>query len=110
MKEKVAVIPLGVPKSGRSWKVIQSARSSAQSKKGVLTHLATTFEEREVTREKVRNVKELEREMIEDKKRKKLDERARREEQQKRRQENEYKNSVYQQVTSIFSPIFSVTW
>jgi hypothetical protein len=33
-----------------------------------------------------------------------LDERARREEQQKRRQENEYKNSVYQQVTSIFSP------
>ncbi|KAJ1416362.1 hypothetical protein B484DRAFT_454306 [Ochromonadaceae sp. CCMP2298] len=98
MKEKAAVIPAGVPKSGRSWKVTQSSRSSAQSKKGVLTHLATTFEERATTRNKERNAKELEREMIEDKKRKKLDERDRRDEQLKRRQENEYKNSVYQQL------------
>ena len=92
MKEIVNV-PDGVPKSGRCWKVKQTARSSAQLKKGILSHLAKTFEE------KKRNVKELEREMLEEKKQKKLDERTRREEQAKRRQENEYKNSVTQEVT-----------
>jgi hypothetical protein len=97
MKEQV-VVPDGVPKSGRSWKIKQTARSSAQMKKGVLSHLSKTFEERDVERQKRKMVKELEREMIEDRKRKKLEEKTRREEQQKRRQENEYKNSVVQEV------------
>ena len=100
MKEIVNV-PDGVPKSGRCWKVKQTARSSAQLKKGILSHLAKTFEEKEIDREKKRNVKELEREMLEEKKQKKLDERTRREEQAKRRQENEYKNSVTQEVTHL---------
>lgn len=97
MKESVK-IPDGVPKSGRSWKIKQTTRSSAQLKQGVLSHLSKSFEDREAERQKKKNVKELEREMVEDRKRKKMEEKTRREEQQKRRQENEYKNSVVQEV------------
>jgi hypothetical protein len=100
MKEPVK-IPDGMPKSGRSWKVKQTVRSSAQLKQGVLSHLAKSFEERDAERQKKQNVKELERELIEERKQKKLAEKTRREEQQKRRQENEYKNSVTQEVTFV---------
>jgi hypothetical protein len=98
MKEEVKVIPAGVPKSGRVWKVKQVCRSSSQLQKGVLSHLAKTFEQKEAERQQKKNVKELEREMIEEKKAKILEEKTRREEQAKRRQENEYKNAVTQQV------------
>lgn len=98
MKEDVKVIPDGLPKSGRSWKIKQTVRSSAQLKQGILSHLAKSFEEKERERQQKRNVKELEREMIEERKNAKLAEKARREEQQKRRQENEYKNAVTQEL------------
>lgn len=98
MKEEVKVIPAGVPKSGRVWKVKQTARSSSQLQKGVLSHLAKSFEQKEAERQAKKNVKELEREMIEEKKARILAEKTRREEQQKRRQENEYKNATTQQV------------
>jgi hypothetical protein len=107
MKEPVK-IPDGMPKSGRSWKVKQTTRSSAQLKQGVLSHLAKTFEERDAERQKKQNVKELERELIEERKQKKLAEKTRREEQQKRRQENEYKNSVTQEVMFTHSVIAAV--
>ena len=112
MKETVQ-IPDGVPKSGRVWKVKQTARSSAQLKKGILSHLSKTYEEREIERQKRRNVKELEQEMIEDKKQKKLEEKLRREAQEKRRQENEYKNSITQEVrnrTSNFSKFSGLSY
>eukprot|EP00128_Syssomonas_multiformis_P011505 Colp12_sorted_trinity150504_noHs@25236 len=98
MKEEVKVIPDGLAKSGRVWKVKQNARSSAQLQKGVLSHLAKSFEQKEAERQAKKNVKELEREMIEEKKARILAEKTRREEQQKRRQENEYKNAVTQQL------------
>lgn len=98
MKEDLKVIPEGLPKSGRSWKVKQTVRSSAQLKQGVLAHLAKSFEEKEAERQKKRNIKELEREMIEERKNAKLAEKTRREEQHKRRQENEYKAAITQEL------------
>mmetsp|Transcript_3447 Transcript_3447/g.5374 ORF Transcript_3447/g.5374 Transcript_3447/m.5374 type:complete len:145 (+) Transcript_3447:35-469(+) len=91
-------IPTGVAKSGRTWKVKQTKRFSSQFKKGVLSHMAKTFEEKEKERQKKTIAKDLEREMVEEKKRKKREEKTRREEQQKRRQDNEYKTTVYQQI------------
>ena len=101
MKEETKVIPEGVPKSGRSWKIKQTERSSAMIKKGILSHLAKSFDEKEAERQRKRNIKDLENELIDERKRKKLEEKTRREDQQKRRQENELKNSVYQQVTLL---------
>lgn len=99
MKEE-ANIPVGVPKSGRIWKVKQVSRSSSVLRKGILSHLAKSFEEKEAIRQKNKNTKDLENEMLADKKQKKLEEKTRREEQQKRRADNEYKHSVYQAVSN----------
>ncbi len=92
----------GLPKSGRFWKKKQVFRSSAQTRKGVLNHLSTTYEEKQAAKQKVKTVKELENAMIEEKKRKRGEERKRREEQEKRRLANEFKTTSFQLVSFIF--------
>jgi len=91
-----SVIPEGKPKSGRVWKKKQQTRFSTMQRTGMMSFLCKTREQKDAQRTAHKNMKELEREMKEEKKAKIADEKRRREEQQKRRQANEYKNSVYQ--------------
>ncbi|RYH15263.1 hypothetical protein EON65_32025 [archaeon] len=89
----------GLPKSGRFWKKKQVYRSSAQMRKGVLSHLSTTYEEKKAEKERLKGMKALEREMIDAKKQRKQDEKTKREEQQKRRMANEFKTTTFQVVS-----------
>ena len=91
-------IPDGRPKSGRVWKVKKTVRTSAHCRKGVLSHLAKTFDERQAIRLKLSLVKEVEKEMLENRKERKREIRNRTADKNKRRMENEYKNSEYQVV------------
>ena len=97
---KAIVIPEGMPKSGRFWKTKQRSRSSTQSRQGVLSHLAKSFEEKQDLKAQKANMKSLEREMKEETKQKQLQEKARREERQTRRMENEFKSTSYQVINA----------
>lgn len=97
------VIPEGRPKSGRTWKKKQVFRTSSQNRKGVLSHLCKTYEQRQMEREKLLSLKTYEKELKEQTKQKKIERRIRREDNQKRRMANELKSAVYQQV---ILPIF----
>jgi hypothetical protein len=99
LETPILPIPEGRPKSGRKWKVKKVARSSAQFRCGVLSHLSKSYEERKSIAQKLKNVKEFESELIESRKQRKRDIRIRREELRNRRMENEYKNSEYQVVS-----------
>jgi len=89
--------PPGRPKSGRVWKVKQTCKTSLLGTRlGAFDHRNKSLEVKQAERDRHLNMKTLEREMAEEKKRKKEEARVKREEQQKRRMENEYKNSVYQ--------------
>lgn len=92
-------IPEGKPKSGRSWKVKQSERFSAQGRKGVLSHLSKSYEVKKAIREEKDNVKTLESRLKEEKRMKKQEEKERREERKKQRMANEFKSSQYQVVS-----------
>eukprot|EP01038_Epipyxis_sp_PR26KG_P008223 gene8223-11129_t len=94
----VLTVPEGKCKSNRFWKTKQSTRSSFQLRQGISKHLAKSFEEKELIRNKNKEMKALENEMIQSKKDKKIQERLLREEKMKRRMENEYKTSVYQTI------------
>ncbi len=101
-KDQGSAVPEGRPKSGRTWKKKQVYRSSTQTRQGVLSHLAKTKVEKDVERQKLKAVRELEREMKEATKNKKIEARLKREEQEKRRMANEYKTAVYQTVSITF--------
>lgn len=93
-----APIPDGMPKSGRFWKSKQRTRSSAQVRKGILSHLSHTFEERQVKRSKENETKAVEREMKEETKAKILEKKAKAEERLKIRQANEFKSTSFQEI------------
>lgn len=95
---KNGAIPVGKAKSGRLWKAKQTERSSALKKKGVLSHMAKTFEEKQRIREEKKAVQELENEMREVKRQSKIAERERREDKEKRKIANELKSSAFQNV------------
>lgn len=99
-------VPEGLPKSGRFWKKKQVYRSSTQTRQGVLSHLAKTKVEKDVERQKLKALKELEREMRDATKNKKIEARVKREEQEKRRMANEYKTATYQTVSCTTPTIF----
>jgi hypothetical protein len=96
IKKSSGLIPDGIPKSGRSWKVKQTSRFSTQNRQGVLSHLSKTYEERKAMKEQFDSVKSLEQRMKDDKLQKKTEEKQRREERKKQRMANEFKNSQYQ--------------
>lgn len=93
-----SVVPKAVPKSGRKWKAESTERTSAMTRKGVLKFMSTTWEEKMQIKDKKDRVKQLEREMIEEKKAKIAEKKRLAEERQKRRAANEFKNSSYQVV------------
>lgn len=105
---KNAVIPAGKAKSGRVWKTKQTERSSALKRRGVLSHMAKTFEEKQRIREEKKAVQELENEMKEAKRQAKIEERLRREDKEKRKIANELKSSAFQNVRPLIYQLISV--
>ena len=101
------IIPVGRAKSGRLWKAKQTERSSALKRRGVLSHMAKTFEEKQRIREERKAVQELENEMKEVKRQTKIEERLRREDKEKRKIANELKSSAFQNVRYPLIPFIS---
>lgn len=95
-----AVIPDGIPKSGRVWKKKQTARFSSIKRQGVLKHMSTSYEKKMAQRDAKDQVKQLEKEMKEERQRQREAERLRREEKKKRLAENEYKNASFQVINA----------
>jgi len=92
----VSNIPEGIPKSGRIWKIKQTSRSSSQFRKGISSHLCKTFEDKLIEKQRKLDVKELEKSMVAETKRKHQEVKEKREEKKKLRTENEFKNVSYQ--------------
>lgn len=86
----------GRAKSNRPWKTKQTDRFSAIQRKGVLSHLSTSFEAKQELRAQRDNTKALENQLKEAKKQRIAAAKALREEKEKRRVANEYKSSSYQ--------------
>lgn len=91
-------VPRSIPKSGRKWKVTSTERTSAVNRKGVMQFMSTSFEEKKLQKEKRDRVKQLEQDMINEKKEKIAEKKRLAEERKQRVAANAYKNSVYQVV------------
>jgi microsomal dipeptidase-like Zn-dependent dipeptidase len=100
----VGEIKAGRPKSGRVWKTIQTCRSSAKLRRGVMSHLAVSFEEKEKIREQKKYVKELEQQMKDETSASREVKKLQKVEREKRRAENENRTSVYQNVRDSSPP------
>ncbi|CAM9388541.1 unnamed protein product, partial [Ectocarpus fasciculatus] len=87
---------MSMPKSGRKWKVMNNERSSAQHRKGVLGFMSTSYEEKKLAKEKKDRIKQLEQDMVDEKKAQIAEKRRLAEERKKRVAANAYKSSVYQ--------------
>jgi hypothetical protein len=94
-------IPDGTPRSGRVWKIKQKSRSSAQLRAGILANQTKSEEERRELKNKRLKILQLERAMKEETKQKIEAEKLRRAEKKKRSMELDYKNTVYQQVSTL---------
>ena len=94
--KNISTIPDGIPKSGRFWKAKQKSRSSSQVRKGVLSHLSLTFEERQLKQAKINETKLLENKIKEESRSQRAEKKARVQEIKKIRQANEMKSSTYQ--------------
>lgn len=92
----VGDIPDGMPKSGRCWKTKQRTRTSSQVRKGVLSHLSSTFEERQLKASRNAETKALEQDIKGRAKALRIEKKEKRLEKSKRRQANEMKNSSFQ--------------
>ena len=92
----VMAIPDGMPKSGRCWKAKQRTRTSSQIRKGVLSHLSSTFEERQLKSARNTETKALEQDIKDRAKALRVEKKEKRLEKAKRRQANEMKNSAFQ--------------
>jgi hypothetical protein len=98
-------VPEGKPKSGRTWKTKQSSRASAKTRQGVLSHMRKSYEEKQAIRAQKKFVKDLEKQMIDEKAAKIEDEKQKRIEREQRRVANEYKSSSFQTVRAITNKI-----
>ena len=96
INKNISKIPDGIPKSGRFWKTKQKSRSSSQVRKGVLSHLSLTFEERQLKQAKIIETKLLENKIKEESRSQRAEKKARVQEIKKIRQANEMKSSTYQ--------------
>ena len=91
-------IPKSIPKSGRKWKVQETERSSAKTRKGVLKHMSTTFEQKMILKQQRDRTKQLEDEMKNDKKEKIEEAKRLAAERDARRAANQIKSTAYQVV------------
>lgn len=91
-------VPEGKPKSGRTWKTKQSSRASAKTRQGVLTHMSKSYEEKQAIRAQKKFVKDLEKQMKDEKAAKIEEEKQKKIEREQRRVANEYKSSTFQTV------------
>ena len=91
-------IPRGLAKSGRKWKVTEQERSTAKTRKGVLQHMSTTFEQKMLLKEQKLRAKELEAEMKNEKKEKIEEKKRLAVERDQRRAANQFKSSSFQVV------------
>lgn len=95
----LGLVPQSIPKSGRKWKAMSDERTSATGRKGVLQFRSTSYEEKKLLKEKRDRIKQLELDMINEKKEKIAEKKRLVEDRKKRIAANEYKNSVYQVVS-----------
>ncbi|TDH65958.1 hypothetical protein CCR75_004899 [Bremia lactucae] len=95
---KTVVPPRGRPVSGRVWKRVQKTRFSSQKLKGTKV-LSTTWEEKLQKRSKLKELKELQKEIKSRRQSEKDAVRQAREEKEKRRKENELKSASVQVIS-----------
>lgn len=88
----------GMPKSGRNWKVVETARHSNQARQGVMANQSKSYSQHTAARDKKRQIKALEQEMKDARIEKIAEKKQKKEDQEKRRLANQYKSSSTQNI------------